>query len=77
MAGLSRMMMARIIKMVRIQGCRRGRARCHLCNSGLVAARAADLFALLARVGNDNAQGEYYLPDIVKHRDCRRVAPAQ
>jgi bifunctional UDP-N-acetylglucosamine pyrophosphorylase/glucosamine-1-phosphate N-acetyltransferase len=27
--------------------------------------RAADLFALLARVGNDNAAGEYYLPDIV------------
>jgi bifunctional UDP-N-acetylglucosamine pyrophosphorylase/glucosamine-1-phosphate N-acetyltransferase len=36
-----------------------------LCNSGLLAARADDLFALLARVGNDNAQGEYYLPDIV------------
>jgi bifunctional UDP-N-acetylglucosamine pyrophosphorylase/glucosamine-1-phosphate N-acetyltransferase len=36
-----------------------------LCNSGLMAARAEDLFALLARVGNDNAAGEYYLPDIV------------
>ncbi|MGF7147814.1 bifunctional UDP-N-acetylglucosamine pyrophosphorylase/glucosamine-1-phosphate N-acetyltransferase [Sphingomonas zeicaulis] len=36
-----------------------------LCNSGLMAARGADLFALLARVGNDNAAGEYYLPDIV------------
>jgi len=36
-----------------------------LCNSGLMAVRAADLFALLARVGNDNASGEYYLPDIV------------
>ncbi|MGF1996202.1 bifunctional UDP-N-acetylglucosamine diphosphorylase/glucosamine-1-phosphate N-acetyltransferase GlmU, partial [Enterococcus casseliflavus] len=36
-----------------------------LCNSGLLAARSGDLFALLARVGNDNAQGEYYLPDIV------------
>jgi bifunctional UDP-N-acetylglucosamine pyrophosphorylase / glucosamine-1-phosphate N-acetyltransferase len=30
-----------------------------------MAVRAADLFALLARVGNDNAAGEYYLPDIV------------
>ena len=38
---------------------------CKLCNSGLLAARAADLFALLARVGNDNAAGEYYLPDVV------------
>ena len=36
-----------------------------LCNSGLMAARAADLWPLLARVGNDNAAGEYYLPDIV------------
>lgn len=36
-----------------------------LCNSGLLAARREDLFALLARVGNDNAQAEYYLPDIV------------
>ncbi|MGN6270725.1 MAG: bifunctional UDP-N-acetylglucosamine diphosphorylase/glucosamine-1-phosphate N-acetyltransferase GlmU [Sphingomonas sp.] len=36
-----------------------------LCNSGLMAVRARDLFALLARVGNDNAAGEYYLPDIV------------
>jgi bifunctional UDP-N-acetylglucosamine pyrophosphorylase / glucosamine-1-phosphate N-acetyltransferase len=37
----------------------------NLCNSGLMAARAADLFPLLARVGNQNAAGEYYLPDIV------------
>ncbi len=36
-----------------------------LCNSGLMAVRGADLWALLARVGNDNAAGEYYLPDIV------------
>jgi bifunctional UDP-N-acetylglucosamine pyrophosphorylase / glucosamine-1-phosphate N-acetyltransferase len=36
-----------------------------LCNSGLMACRAKDLFALLARVGNDNAAGEYYLVDIV------------
>jgi bifunctional UDP-N-acetylglucosamine pyrophosphorylase/glucosamine-1-phosphate N-acetyltransferase len=36
-----------------------------LCNSGLMAVRARDLFALLKRVGNDNAAGEYYLPDIV------------
>ncbi len=36
-----------------------------LCNSGLLAARADALFALLGQVGNDNAQGEYYLPEIV------------
>ena len=38
---------------------------CRLCNSGLMAVRSVDLFALLARVGHDNAQGEYYLTDIV------------
>jgi bifunctional UDP-N-acetylglucosamine pyrophosphorylase/glucosamine-1-phosphate N-acetyltransferase len=37
----------------------------NLCNSGLMAVRARDLFELLAKVGNDNAAGEYYLPDIV------------
>ena len=36
-----------------------------LCNSGLMAVRADDLFTLLDRIGNDNAAGEYYLPDIV------------
>jgi len=36
-----------------------------LCNSGLMAARSEDLFGLLARVGNDNVAGEYYLPDVI------------
>ncbi|WP_257558540.1 bifunctional UDP-N-acetylglucosamine diphosphorylase/glucosamine-1-phosphate N-acetyltransferase GlmU [Sphingobium sp. CFD-2] len=36
-----------------------------LCNSGLMAVRSAELFALLDEIGNDNAAGEYYLPDIV------------
>jgi bifunctional UDP-N-acetylglucosamine pyrophosphorylase/glucosamine-1-phosphate N-acetyltransferase len=55
----------RILKMVEYKDADEGERACYLCNSGLLAARAADLFALLARVGNDNAQGEYYLPDIV------------
>jgi bifunctional UDP-N-acetylglucosamine pyrophosphorylase/glucosamine-1-phosphate N-acetyltransferase len=55
----------RILKMVEYKDADEGERACHLCNSGLLAARADDLFALLARVGNDNAQGEYYLPDIV------------
>lgn len=37
-----------------------------LCNSGLMAVRGADLFALLERVTSDNAAGEYYLTDIVE-----------
>lgn len=36
-----------------------------LCNSGLMAVRSTDLFVLLDSIGNDNAAGEYYLPDIV------------
>ncbi|MDQ3139993.1 MAG: bifunctional UDP-N-acetylglucosamine diphosphorylase/glucosamine-1-phosphate N-acetyltransferase GlmU, partial [Pseudomonadota bacterium] len=48
----------------------------NLCNSGLMAGRAAEMFALLARVGNDNAAGEYYLPDVVMlaGQDGRRSA---
>jgi bifunctional UDP-N-acetylglucosamine pyrophosphorylase/glucosamine-1-phosphate N-acetyltransferase len=36
-----------------------------LCNSGLMAVRSADLWPLLSGIENDNAAGEYYLPDIV------------
>ncbi|PZO72617.1 MAG: bifunctional UDP-N-acetylglucosamine diphosphorylase/glucosamine-1-phosphate N-acetyltransferase GlmU [Pelagerythrobacter marensis] len=55
----------RITKMVEYKDASEEERACRLCNSGLMAARAADLFALLARVGNDNAQGEYYLVDVV------------
>ncbi len=36
-----------------------------LCNSGVFAVDGGRLFGLLERVGNDNAKGEFYLPDIV------------
>lgn len=36
-----------------------------LCNSGVICADRAQLFDLIAQVGNDNSQGEYYLTDIV------------
>lgn len=55
----------RIVKMVEHKDASEAERACRVCNSGLMAVRAADLFGLLARVGNDNAQGEYYLPDIV------------
>ncbi|MBE1525733.1 bifunctional UDP-N-acetylglucosamine pyrophosphorylase/glucosamine-1-phosphate N-acetyltransferase [Sphingopyxis sp. OAS728] len=47
-----------------------------LCNSGLMAAKSADLFALLARVTDDNAANEFYLVDIVNiaNADGRRCA---
>jgi len=55
----------RIARMVEHKDASAEERACGLCNSGLMAVRAADLFALLARLGNDNAQGEYYLTDIV------------
>ncbi len=54
-----------IAKMVEHKDASEAERACRLCNSGLMAVKARDLFGLLARVGNDNAQGEYYLTDIV------------
>ena len=54
-----------ITKMVEYKDATAAERAITLCNSGLMAVRSRDLFALLARVTNDNAAGEYYLPDIV------------
>src|SRR3546814_137235 len=35
-----------------------------LCNSGVIVAGASDMWRLLGAVGNNNMQGEYYLPDV-------------
>ncbi|WP_264213070.1 bifunctional UDP-N-acetylglucosamine diphosphorylase/glucosamine-1-phosphate N-acetyltransferase GlmU [Leisingera thetidis] len=37
-----------------------------LCNSGLMACKAGVIFDLIAKVGNENASGEYYLTDLVE-----------
>ena len=39
--------------------------RIRLCNAGAMAFRVADLAGLLARIGNANAKGEYYLTDAI------------
>ena len=54
-----------IEKMVEYKDATEAERAVDLCNSGMLAARAGDLFALLARVGSENAAGEYYLPDVV------------
>jgi len=54
-----------ILKMVEYKDASSEERAVGLCNSGLMAVRSADLWSLLARVGNANAAGEYYLPDIV------------
>ncbi|MEO0467373.1 MAG: bifunctional UDP-N-acetylglucosamine diphosphorylase/glucosamine-1-phosphate N-acetyltransferase GlmU [Pseudomonadota bacterium] len=47
-----------------------------LCNSGVMAASASDMFGYLSNVTNDNAKGEFYLTDVVglAHADGRRSA---
>jgi bifunctional UDP-N-acetylglucosamine pyrophosphorylase/glucosamine-1-phosphate N-acetyltransferase len=55
----------RIAKMVEYKDATEEERAVRLCNSGMMAVRAKDLFRWLDKVGNDNAAGEYYLPDIV------------
>jgi bifunctional UDP-N-acetylglucosamine pyrophosphorylase/glucosamine-1-phosphate N-acetyltransferase len=55
----------RIAKMVEYKDATEAERAVRLCNSGMMAVRARDLFRWLDKVGNDNAAGEYYLPDIV------------
>jgi bifunctional UDP-N-acetylglucosamine pyrophosphorylase/glucosamine-1-phosphate N-acetyltransferase len=54
-----------IAKMVEYKDATEEERAVRLCNSGMMAVRARDLFRWLDKVGNDNAAGEYYLPDIV------------
>ena len=54
-----------IAKMVEYKDATEGERAVRLCNSGMMAVRSADLWRWLAKVGNDNAAQEYYLPDVV------------
>jgi len=55
----------RIAKMVEYRDATEEERAVRLCNSGMMAVRSRDLFRWLGQVTNDNAAGEYYLPDIV------------
>ncbi len=71
-----------IEKMVEFKDANEAERGCRLCNSGLMAARAEDLFDLLDRLDNDNVQQEFYLPDIVNiavrdGRTCAAVTAAR
>ncbi len=48
----------------------------NLCNSGVMAVDGEVLFELLERLTTDNAKGEYYLTDIVRHARARGLACA-
>jgi bifunctional UDP-N-acetylglucosamine pyrophosphorylase/glucosamine-1-phosphate N-acetyltransferase len=54
-----------IAKMVEYRDATDEERAVRLCNSGMMAVRSRDLFRWLGEVTNDNAAGEYYLPDIV------------
>jgi bifunctional UDP-N-acetylglucosamine pyrophosphorylase/glucosamine-1-phosphate N-acetyltransferase len=54
-----------ILKMVEYKDASGEELGVGLCNSNLFAVRSEDLWSLLERVGDDNVQNEYYLPDIV------------
>jgi bifunctional UDP-N-acetylglucosamine pyrophosphorylase/glucosamine-1-phosphate N-acetyltransferase len=55
----------RVLKMVEYKDATEEERAVRLCNSGMMAVRAGDLFRWLTKVGNANAAGEYYLPDVV------------
>ncbi|MGK2908356.1 MAG: bifunctional UDP-N-acetylglucosamine diphosphorylase/glucosamine-1-phosphate N-acetyltransferase GlmU [Sphingobium sp.] len=54
-----------IEKMVEYKDATEAERAVTLFNSGLMATRSTDLFVLLDQIGNANAAGEYYLPDII------------
>ena len=54
-----------IARMVEYRDATEAERAVRLCNSGMMAVRATDLFRWLGKVGNDNAAQEYYLPDVV------------
>src|SRR5947209_3927103 len=55
----------RIERMVEYRDATEEERAVRLCNSGMMAVRARDLFRWLGEVKNDNAAKEYYLPDVV------------
>lgn len=55
----------RITKMVEYKDATPEERAVTLCNSGLMAVRAADLWPRLARLTNTNKAQEYYLPDVI------------
>jgi bifunctional UDP-N-acetylglucosamine pyrophosphorylase/glucosamine-1-phosphate N-acetyltransferase len=54
-----------IARMVEYKDATEAERAVRLCNSGMMAVRSKDLWRWLAKVGNDNAAGEFYLPDVV------------
>ena len=60
----------RIARMVEFRDATEEERAVDLCNSGMMALGSRDLFRWLGEVGNDNAAGESYLPDVVNIAAC-------
>lgn len=56
-----------VTKMVEHKDATEAERAVNLCNSGVIVAHSDDMWRLLEAVGNDNASGEYYLPDVATH----------
>jgi len=67
-----------LIKIVEAKDASQAELAIRACNSGVLAAPAGLLFDWLAKVGCDNAKGEYYLTDVVglANADGRAVRAA-
>ena len=64
----------RLERIVEFKDATEAERRLTLCNSGIVMADAAQMFALIEAVKNDNASGEYYLTDIVALANARGLS---
>ncbi|MBY6161053.1 bifunctional UDP-N-acetylglucosamine diphosphorylase/glucosamine-1-phosphate N-acetyltransferase GlmU [Mameliella alba] len=53
-----------LVKIVEFKDATDAERQITLCNSGVIAVDAALLARMLAKLGNDNASGEYYLTDV-------------
>jgi len=60
-----------VFKMVEYRDATETERAVDLCNSGLIVAHSDDMWPLLDSVGNDNAQAEYYLPDVATNAIAR------
>nr|WP_298929201.1 bifunctional UDP-N-acetylglucosamine diphosphorylase/glucosamine-1-phosphate N-acetyltransferase GlmU [uncultured Erythrobacter sp.] len=60
-----------VLKMVEYKDASEAERAVNLCNSGLIVAHSDDMWPLLDAVDNNNAQGEYYLPDVATNAIAR------
>jgi bifunctional UDP-N-acetylglucosamine pyrophosphorylase/glucosamine-1-phosphate N-acetyltransferase len=65
---------ARLQRVVEHKDASEDERRVTLCFAGMLAGKARTVFDLLHGVGNRNAQGEFYLPDIIAIANARKLS---